>query len=181
MTDAHTALAANGALRTHNPALRGEFHDVRLPMTACSIPMHCAKAGATRLTSGLHFSHRRLIMQRHALARLDRKRPRGARRLQYNFDGYAFDTGTRELRRGAELVSIAPQVFDLLSYLIRNRDRVVTKDELIDAIWNGRAVSDAAVTTRLNVARSAIGDSGNEQRLIRTLPRRGFRFVAPMK
>ncbi|MCC8942425.1 winged helix-turn-helix domain-containing protein [Bradyrhizobium sp. Arg68] len=98
--------------------------------------------------------------------------------MQYNFDGYAFDTGTRELRRGAELVSIAPQVFDLLEYLIRNRDRVVTKDELIDAIWNGRAVSDAAVTTRLNVARSAIGDSGNEQGLIRTLPPRGFRFVA---
>jgi TolB-like protein/DNA-binding winged helix-turn-helix (wHTH) protein len=100
--------------------------------------------------------------------------------LQYTFDGYALDIATRELRRGAALVPIAPQVFDLLEYLIRHRERVVTKDELIDAIWDGRAVSEAAVTTRFNAARSAIGDSGNEQRLIKTLPRRGFRFVAPV-
>jgi TolB-like protein/DNA-binding winged helix-turn-helix (wHTH) protein len=101
--------------------------------------------------------------------------------LQYFFEGYAFDVGTRELRCGRDLVSIAPQVFDLLEYLIRNRDRVVTKDELIDAIWSGRSVSDAALTTRLNVARNAIGDSGNAQRLIKTLPRRGFRFVAAVE
>ena len=72
---------------------------------------------------------------------------------------------------------ITPQVFDLLDYLIRNRERVVSKDDLISAIWNGRIVSDAALTTRLNAARSAIGDSGEEQRLIKTLPRKGFRFV----
>jgi TolB-like protein len=97
--------------------------------------------------------------------------------LRYLFEEYAFDTDRRELHRGAEMVSVTPQVFDLLDYLIRNRERVVSKDDLINAIWSGRIISDAAVTTRLNAARSAIGDSGDEQRLIKTLPRKGFRFV----
>ena len=91
------------------------------------------------------------------------------------------DTDRRELHRGADAVSITPQVFDLLDYLIRNRERVVSKDDLISAVWNGRIVSDAALTTRLNVARSAIGDSGEEQRLIKTLPRKGFRFVGAVR
>jgi adenylate cyclase len=97
--------------------------------------------------------------------------------LRYLFENYAFDTDRRELRRGAELVTIPPQVFDLLDYLIRNRDHVVSKDDLIDAIWKGRIVSETALTTRLNAARSAIGDTGEQQRLIKTLPRKGFRFV----
>jgi len=97
--------------------------------------------------------------------------------LRYLFEDYAFDTNLRELYRGADVVSVTPQVFDLLEYLIRHRARVVSKDDLINAIWNGRSVSDAALTTRLNVARNAIGDSGGEQRLIKTLPRRGFRFI----
>jgi adenylate cyclase len=101
--------------------------------------------------------------------------------LRYLFEEYAFDTDRRELRRGADAVTVAPQVFDLLDYLIRNRERVVSKDDLINAVWNGRSVSDAALTTRLNVARSAIGDSGEEQRLIRTLPRKGFRFVGQVR
>jgi TolB-like protein/tetratricopeptide (TPR) repeat protein len=101
--------------------------------------------------------------------------------LRYLFEEYALDTDLRELYRGADVVSVAPQVFDLLDYLIRNRDRVVSKDDLINAIWNGRIVSDGALTTRLNVARSAIGDSGDEQRLIKTLPRRGFRFVGTVR
>src|SRR5438270_2169988 len=101
--------------------------------------------------------------------------------LRYLFEEYAFDTDRRELHRGADVVSVAPQVFDLLDYLIRNRERVVSKDDLISAIWNGRIVSDAALTTRLNVARNAIGDSGEEQRLIKTLPRKGFRFVATVR
>jgi len=100
--------------------------------------------------------------------------------LRYLFEEYVFDTDRRELHRGADVVSVAPQVFDLLDYLIRNRERVVSKDDLINAIWNGRIVSDAALTTRLNVARTAIGDSGEEQRLIKTLPRKGFRFVGPV-
>ncbi len=101
--------------------------------------------------------------------------------MRYLFEEYAFDTDRRELRRGADVVSVAPQVFDLLDYLIRNRERVVSKDDLINAIWNGRIVSDAALTTRLNVARGAIGDTGEEQRLIKTLPRKGFRFVGPVR
>jgi TolB-like protein len=101
--------------------------------------------------------------------------------LRYLFEEYVFDTGRRELHRGADVVSVAPQVFDLLDYLIRNRERVVSKDDLIDAIWNGRSVSDAALTTRLNVARSAIGDSGEEQRLIKTLRRKGFRFLGAVR
>ena len=101
--------------------------------------------------------------------------------MRYLFEEYAFDTDRRELHRGADVVSVAPQVFDLLDYLIRNRERVVSKDDLINAIWNGRSVSDAALTTRLNAARSAIGDSGEEQRLIKTLPRKGFRFVGPVR
>ncbi|TPQ41845.1 adenylate cyclase 3 [Bradyrhizobium guangdongense] len=76
---------------------------------------------------------------------------------------------------------MAPQVFDLLDCLIRNRTRVVSKDDLINDIWNGRSVSDAALTTRLNAVRSAIGDSGEHQRLIKTLPRKGFRFVAEVQ
>ena len=82
---------------------------------------------------------------------------------------------------GTDVVSITPQVFDLLEYLIRNRERVVSKDDLIKAIWNGRSVSDAALTTRLNAARDAIGDSGEEQRFIKTLPRKGFRFVGQVR
>jgi TolB-like protein/Flp pilus assembly protein TadD len=101
--------------------------------------------------------------------------------LRYLFEDYAFDTDRRELHRGAELISIAPQVFDLLDYLIRNRERVVSKDDLINAVWNGRIVSDAALTTRLNAARSAIDDTGETQRLIKTLPRKGFRFVGTVQ
>ncbi|WP_426615341.1 winged helix-turn-helix domain-containing tetratricopeptide repeat protein [Bradyrhizobium sp. McL0616] len=97
--------------------------------------------------------------------------------MRYLFEEYAFDTDRRELHLGDGVIPLAPQVFDLLLYLIRNRERVVSKEELTNAIWNGRAVTDAALTTRLRVARSAIGDSGEEQRLIKTLPRKGWRFV----
>src|SRR5262245_36831755 len=95
--------------------------------------------------------------------------------LLYVFGDCVLDTDRRELRRAAEAVAVTPQVFDLLAYLISNRERVVSKDDLIDAIWDGRIVSDAALTTRINVARSAIGDSGQAQLLIKTLPRKGFR------
>ena len=101
--------------------------------------------------------------------------------MRYLFGEYAFDTDLRELYRGAHVVTVAPQVFDLLDYLIRNRERVVSKDDLINTIWNGRVVSDAALTTRLNVARSVIGDSGEKQYLIKTLQRKGFRFVGAVQ
>jgi TolB-like protein len=101
--------------------------------------------------------------------------------LLYVFEDYALDTERRELHRGADAVPITPQVFDLLDYLIRNRERVVSKDDLVSAVWNGRIVSDAALTTRLNAARNAIGDSGETQGLIKTLPRKGFRFVGAVR
>ena len=101
--------------------------------------------------------------------------------MRYLFEEYAFDTARRELCRGPDVIAVTPQVFDLLAYLIRHRERVVTKDDLVGAIWNGRIVSDAALTTRLNAARCAIGDSGAEQRLIKTLPRKGFRFVGQVR
>ncbi|WP_249133707.1 winged helix-turn-helix domain-containing protein [Bradyrhizobium sp. AUGA SZCCT0182] len=101
--------------------------------------------------------------------------------MRYLFENCALDTDRRELLRGSEQVAIPPQVFDLLDYLIRNRERVVSKDDLIEAIWNGRIVSETALTTRLNGARNAIGDSGEEQRLIKTLPRKGFRFVGTVQ
>jgi TolB-like protein/DNA-binding winged helix-turn-helix (wHTH) protein len=97
--------------------------------------------------------------------------------MRYFFEDYALDTDRRELRRGRDIVPTAPQVLDLLEYLIRSRDRVVSKDDLVSAIWNGRIVSDAALTTRLNAVRRAIGDSGEQQRLVKTFPRKGFRFV----
>jgi TolB-like protein len=100
--------------------------------------------------------------------------------VRYFFEDYALDTDRRELRRGADVVPTTPQVFDLLDYLIRNRERVVSKEELINTVWNGRIVSDAALTTRLNAARSAIADTG-EQRLIKTLPRKGLRFVGTVQ
>jgi len=97
--------------------------------------------------------------------------------LLYRFDDYAIDTDRRELRRGTVPVSVEPQVFDILSYLIRNRERVVSRDDLISSIWSGRIVSESALTTRLNAVRSAIGDNGQDQRLIKTIPRRGVRFI----
>jgi len=97
--------------------------------------------------------------------------------MRYFFEDCALDTERRELRRGPDVVPTSPQVLDLLEHLIRSRDRVVSKDDLVNAIWNGRIVSDAALTTRLNAVRRAIGDSGQHQRLIKTFPRKGFRFV----
>ncbi|MBR0846290.1 winged helix-turn-helix domain-containing protein [Bradyrhizobium diazoefficiens] len=101
--------------------------------------------------------------------------------MLYFFDNLSLDTDRRELRRGDETITIAPQVFDLLGYLIGNRERVISKDDLVRVIWQGRAISDVALTTCLNAARKAIGDTGEEQRLIRTFPRKGVRFVATVR
>jgi TolB-like protein len=87
------------------------------------------------------------------------------------------DTELRELRRGGEPVAVEPQVFDLLVHLIEHRDRVVTKDDLIASVWGGRIVSDSTLTSRINAARKAVGDSGGEQKLIRTVARKGLRFI----
>jgi TolB-like protein len=101
--------------------------------------------------------------------------------LPYLFENYALDRDRRELRRGAKLVLLEPQVFDLLVYLVENRDRVVSKDDILAAVWHGRVVSESALTTRINAARSAIGDSGEDQRLIRTLRGKGFRFTGEVR
>jgi DNA-binding winged helix-turn-helix (wHTH) protein/predicted ATPase len=101
--------------------------------------------------------------------------------MLFSFEDYVLDTGRRELRRGRAVIAVQPQVFDLLEYLISNRERVVTKDDMLDAIWGGRIVSESALTTRINAARSALGDNGEEQRLIRTLPRKGIRFVGVVR
>src|SRR5712675_2434765 len=97
--------------------------------------------------------------------------------LLYCFDDFVLDTDRRELRRGPQFVGIPPQVFDVLEYLIKNRNRVVSKDDLIAAIWGGRIISESALSTRINVVLNAINDTGEDQRLIRTLPRKGVRFV----
>jgi len=97
--------------------------------------------------------------------------------LLYQFGEFGMDTRRRELRQRGELVSVEPQVFDLLEFIVRARDRVVSRDDLLAAVWHGRDVSDATLSSRVNSARAAIGDNGKDQRLIRTLPRKGVRFV----
>ena len=97
--------------------------------------------------------------------------------MEFIFADHLLDTDRRELRRGGERIALEPQVFDLLVYLVRNRERVVSKDDLLKAIWGGRIVSESTMTSRINAARKAVGDSGQAQRLIRTVPRKGIRFV----
>ncbi|HET6159415.1 MAG TPA: winged helix-turn-helix domain-containing protein, partial [Dongiaceae bacterium] len=91
------------------------------------------------------------------------------------------DPDRRELARGSRTIMIGPQVFDLLLHLVRNRERVVTKDNLIDVVWGGRIVSDSTLTSHINAVRKAIGDTGEEQRLVRTLARKGYRFVGEVR
>jgi TolB-like protein len=97
--------------------------------------------------------------------------------VKFLFGDYTLDTNRRELCRRSQPIAVEPQVFDLLVYLIEHRDRVVSKDDLIDAVWVGRIVSDSTLTSRINAARKAIGDSGEKQELIRTIARKGLRFV----
>src|SRR5215470_15792103 len=101
--------------------------------------------------------------------------------MQFSFNGYLLDTDRRELWRGSKLIAAEPQVFDLLAYLVQHRDRVVTKDDLLEAVWGGRIVSGSALDTRINAARRAVGDTGEAQRVIRTLRRKGLRFIAEVK
>jgi pimeloyl-ACP methyl ester carboxylesterase/DNA-binding winged helix-turn-helix (wHTH) protein len=97
--------------------------------------------------------------------------------LLYLFDDYAIDTGRVELRRGAEAVPVEPEVFDLLAFLVSNNDRVISQDEIFERVWNGRIVSLSTLTSRINAARAAIGDDGRRQGKIKTVTRRGYRFV----
>ena len=97
--------------------------------------------------------------------------------MLYFFENFVLDPARRELRRGKGLIAVQPQVFDLLEYLITHRDRVVSKDDILGAVWGGRIVSESALTTRINATRAAVDDDGDQQRLIRTIPRKGIRFV----
>jgi TolB-like protein len=101
--------------------------------------------------------------------------------VQFHFSNHVLDVDLRELTRGGESVAVEPQVFDLLVHLIENRDHVVTKDDLIETVWDGRIVSESTLTSRINAARKAVGDSGKDQIMIRTLARKGFRFVGDVQ
>jgi pimeloyl-ACP methyl ester carboxylesterase/DNA-binding winged helix-turn-helix (wHTH) protein len=97
--------------------------------------------------------------------------------VQFLFGKHVLDVDRRELKRGSALIAMEPQVFDLLVYLIQNRERVVSKDDLINGVWGGRIVSESTLTSRINAVRKAVGDNGEKQKLIRTIARKGIRFV----
>ncbi len=98
--------------------------------------------------------------------------------VRFTFEGCELDLGRYEVRRDGDVVAVEPQVFDVLVHLVRHRDRVVSKEELLDEVWGDRFVSESALTSRIKAARRAIGDDGTAQRVIRTVHGRGYRFVA---
>jgi predicted ATPase/DNA-binding winged helix-turn-helix (wHTH) protein len=98
----------------------------------------------------------------------------------FGFDEFEIDTGGFELRFRGEPRHLEPQVFDVLRYLVEHRDRVVSKEELLDRVWGDRFVSESALTSRVKAARQAVGDTGRSQRVISTVHGRGYRFVAPV-
>ncbi|WP_429211688.1 winged helix-turn-helix domain-containing tetratricopeptide repeat protein [Metapseudomonas resinovorans] len=101
--------------------------------------------------------------------------------MQFAFGDYVLDQERRELTRRGQVVAVGPQVFDLLLQLVRSRDRVVSKDDLLEAVWGGRIVSESTITSHINAVRKAIGDTGEEQRLVRTVARKGYRFVGEIR
>lgn len=101
--------------------------------------------------------------------------------MQFAFGDYVLHGGKRELRRGTEQIALEPQVFDVLLYLVENRHRVVTKDDLIASVWGGRIVSESTLTSRITAARRAVGDSGEQQELLKTHARKGFRFIGEVE
>jgi TolB-like protein len=97
------------------------------------------------------------------------------------FGEHVLDPDRRELTCGPEEIAVGPQVFDLLLYLVRNRERVVSKDDLVEMVWGGRIVSESTLTSHINAVRKAIGDSGEKQLLVRTIARKGYRFVGEVR
>jgi len=98
----------------------------------------------------------------------------------WRFDDFALDTARYELRRGDEVIRVEPQVFDVMTQLVSNHDRFVTKEQLFDSVWGGRFVGEAALTSRIKAARHALGDDGESQRYIRTVRGRGYQFVGTL-
>ena len=98
--------------------------------------------------------------------------------MRYRFADCVLDDTAFTLTRDGEVQSIEPQVFDLLHLLVRNPRKLISRDQLIEAVWSGRQVSDSAITARVAAARRAVGDDGKAQSIIRTVPRRGIQFVA---
>ena len=109
------------------------------------------------------------------------KIPTRGRAMEFSFGEQVLDVDRRELRRRGELIELEPQVFDLLVYLVRNRERVVSKDDLLQSVWGGRIVSESTLISRINAVRKAVGDDGRSQRVIRTVSRKGFRFVGDVR
>ena len=101
--------------------------------------------------------------------------------LVYRVRDYELDVPRAELRHRGKVLPVQPLVFNLLHFLIEHRDRVISKDELFDELWPGRVVTESSLTARIKAARKLLGDNGNEQEMIRTIRRRGYRFVAPVE
>jgi adenylate cyclase len=144
------------------------------------VPDHFADFDRARLYDGVSFS-----LRYHCYGGTADEQPvsglHGVPLLAFHFGDMVLDTERRELRMGSRLLALEPLVFDLLEFLIRNRDHVVSRDELLARVWGGRIVSDSAIGARINAARRAICDDGQEQRWIRTIARKGFRFVGPVR
>jgi DNA-binding winged helix-turn-helix (wHTH) protein len=134
-------------------------------------------ATAFALSENFHFCLRCARASENGQRPEEQDNPRA---VVYRFENYTLDIERRELRSGEEPRHIEPQVFDLLHFLIENRERVVTRDDIFRAVWRGRIVSDAVLSTRINAVRKAIGDDGMRQRLVRTVHGRGFRFVGAL-
>ncbi|MDU8911446.1 transcriptional regulator [Aestuariicoccus sp. MJ-SS9] len=98
-----------------------------------------------------------------------------------SFENFRIDLQRGELRQNERVVQVEPQVLDLITYLAKHPGAIVSRDDLIEHVWGGRIVSDSAISTRINAARAALGDDGQAQKLIKTLPRRGFRFEGAVR
>ena len=101
-------------------------------------------------------------------------------KLIYQFNQITLDTAQYRLSLSGKPVAVEPQVFDLLTYLVEHKDRVVTRDELLENLWKGKIVTDSALGARLKAARKAVGDSGSRQQVIKTIHGRGYQFVSPV-
>lgn len=101
--------------------------------------------------------------------------------MTYRFGPYELNCESHELARDGTVISIEPQVFDLLIFFVKHANKLITSDDLIESVWAGRIVSDSAIAARISAARSAIGDDGKRQQMIKTVPRKGFRFVCPVE